>query len=76
MDVRVKEKEKRRCYSWDTQIKWWHLKNGKQSVFIEKILKQGCVKLHKNENDMWDKMSYEIKKSRKRETIRSNRFWT
>jgi hypothetical protein len=37
-----------------------------QSVFLQKILKEGCVKLHRSENDMWNKMTYEIRKEAKK----------
>jgi low affinity Fe/Cu permease len=33
-----------------------------QSVFLQNILKEGCVKLHRSENDTWNKMTYEIRK--------------
>jgi len=66
IDARVKRREKRRCHSWDIRIKWWHLKDEKQSVFLQKILKEGCVKLHRSENDKWNKMTYEIRKVAKK----------
>jgi len=66
MDVRVMRREKRRCHNWDTRIKWWHLKDKKQSVFLQNILKEGCVKLHRSENGVWNKMTYEIRKVAKK----------
>jgi len=57
MDVSIKRRAKRRCHSWYTRIKWWHLKDEKQSVFLQKILKEGCVKLHRSKNAMWNKMT-------------------
>jgi len=59
MDVSIKRRAKRRCHSWYTRIKWWHLKNEKQSVFLQKILKEGCVKLRRSENATWNKMTLE-----------------
>jgi hypothetical protein len=65
MDVRVKRKAKMRCHDWDTRIKWWHLKDEKHIVFLQKILTEGCAKLRRSENNMWNKMTYEISKSAK-----------
>jgi len=65
MNVRVKRRVDRRCHGWDTRIKWWHLNNEKQSVFLQKILKEGYVKLHRSENDMWNKIANEIRKIEK-----------
>jgi len=62
MDARVMRRERRRWHNWDTRIKWWHLKDEKQSVFLQKVLKEGCVKLHRSENGAWNKMAGEIKK--------------
>ncbi|KEH36541.1 PIF1-like helicase [Medicago truncatula] len=31
-------------------------------VFLQKILKEGCVKLHISKNDTWNKMTYDIRK--------------
>jgi hypothetical protein len=62
MNVRVKLRAEMRGHDWDTRIKWWHLKDQNQSAFLQKILKVGCVKLHRSENDTWNKMTYEIKK--------------
>jgi len=57
MDVSIKRRAKRRCHSWYTRIKWWHLKDEKQSVFLQqKKLKEGCVKLYRSENATWNKM--------------------
>jgi hypothetical protein len=65
MDVRLKRREKRRCHGWAIRIKWWNLKDEKQCCFQEKILKEGCTKLHESNNDMWDRMAYEIRKLEK-----------
>jgi len=66
MDARVMRREKRRCHNWDTRIKWCHLKDKKQSVFLQNILKEDCVKLHRSENGVWNKMTYEIRKVAKK----------
>jgi hypothetical protein len=63
MDVRVKRRVVRRCHGCGTRIIWWHLKNEKQSVFYKQNkLKEGYVKIQRSENDMWNKMTYEIRK--------------
>ena len=49
-----------------TRIKWWHFKDEKQSVFLQKILKEDCVKLHRSKNVVWKKMAYEIRKVAKK----------
>ena len=66
MDVRVKRREKMKCHDWDTRIKWWHLKDEKHSIFLQKILKEGCTKLHRSENDMWNKWHMRLAKQQKR----------
>lgn len=57
MDVSIKRRAMRRCHSWYTMIKWGHLKDEKHSVFLQKILKEGCVKLLRSENATWNKMA-------------------
>jgi len=39
IDARVKRREKRRYHSWDTRIKWWHLKDENTKCFPTKKFK-------------------------------------
>jgi len=62
MDVRVKRRARRRSHSGPPGIKWWHLKGVKQRIFQHKMLEGGFRQPHGSVNDMWERMTHEIKK--------------
>jgi len=65
MDVRVKRRARRRSHSGPPRIKWWHLKGVKQRIFQHKMLEGGFRKPHGSANDMWERISHEIRKVEK-----------
>ena len=60
MDVRVKIRAEMRGHDWDTKIKWWHLKDQNQSVFLQKKIEgRLCEATYKRkwyveQDDIWD----------------------
>jgi len=74
MDVRVKRKAKRRIHSGAPRIKWWHFKSEKQRIFQQRILEGGFRQPHGSANDMWERMTHEIKKVAKETLGESRRF--
>ncbi|KAL5137126.1 hypothetical protein HKD37_10G027540 [Glycine soja] len=72
MDVRIKDRAKRRSPLVAPRIKWWHLKGEKQGSFQQKIWEGWCGQSQGSANDMWNKMSQEIIKVAK-ETLGESR---
>ncbi|KAH1198785.1 Craniofacial development protein 2 [Glycine max] len=60
MDVRIRDRAKRRSPLVAPRIKWWHLKGEKQGIFQQKIWEGWCGQSQGSANDMWNKMSQEI----------------
>ncbi|KAL5187393.1 Craniofacial development protein 2 [Glycine soja] len=60
MDVRIRDRAKRRSPMVAPRIKWWHLKGEKQGIFQQKIWEGWCGQSQGSANDMWNKMSQEI----------------
>ncbi|KAH1193243.1 hypothetical protein GmHk_19G054335 [Glycine max] len=72
MDVRIRDRAKRRGPLVAPRIKWWHLKGEKQGIFQQKIWEGWCGQSQGSANDMWNKMSQEIIKVAK-ETLGESR---
>ncbi|KAH1262945.1 Phosphoinositide phospholipase C 6 [Glycine max] len=72
MDVRIRDRAKRRSPLVAPRIKWWHLKGEKQGIFQQKIWEGWCGQSQGSANDMWNKMSQEIIKVAK-ETLGESR---
>ncbi|KAL5148302.1 Transcriptional adapter ADA2a [Glycine soja] len=72
MDVRIRDRAKRRSPMVAPRIKWWHLKGEKQGIFQQKIWEGWCGQSQGSANDMWNKMSQEIIKVAK-ETLGESR---
>ncbi|KAL5137691.1 Craniofacial development protein 2 [Glycine soja] len=72
MDVRIRDRTKRRSPMVAPRIKWWHLKGEKQGIFQQKIWEGWCGQSQGSANDMWNKMSQEIIKVAK-ETLGESR---
>ncbi|KAH1232354.1 Craniofacial development protein 2 [Glycine max] len=72
MDVRIRDRAKRRSTMVAPRIKWWHLKGEKQGIFQQKIWEGWCGQSQGSANDMWNKMSQEIIKVAK-ETLDESR---
>ncbi|KAL5146330.1 Craniofacial development protein 2 [Glycine soja] len=72
MDVRIRDRAKRRSPMVAPRIKWWHLKREKQGIFQQKIWEGWCGQSQGSANDMWNKMSQEIIKVAK-ETLGESR---
>ncbi|KAH1262515.1 Craniofacial development protein 2 [Glycine max] len=72
MDVRIRDRAKRRSHLVAPRIKWWHLKGEKQGIFQQKIWEGWCGQSQGSANDMWNKMSQEIIKVAK-ETLGESR---
>ncbi|KAH1206127.1 Craniofacial development protein 2 [Glycine max] len=72
MDVRIRDRAKRRSPMVAPRIKWWHLKGEKQGIFQQKIWEGWCGQSQGSANDMWNKMSQEIIKAAK-ETLGESR---
>ncbi|RZB60259.1 LINE-1 retrotransposable element ORF2 protein [Glycine soja] len=72
MDVRIRDRAKRRSPLVAPRIKWWHLKGEKQGIFQQKIWEGWCGQSLGSANDMWNKMSQEIIKVAK-ETLGESR---
>ncbi|KAL5145603.1 Craniofacial development protein 2 [Glycine soja] len=72
MDVRIRDRAKRRSPMIAPRIKWWHLKGEKQGIFQQKIWEGWCGQSQGSANDMWNKMSQEIIKVAK-ETLGESR---
>ncbi|KAL5186030.1 Craniofacial development protein 2 [Glycine soja] len=72
MDVRIRDRAKRRSPMVAPRIKWWHLKGEKQEIFQQKIWEGWCGQSQGSANDMWNKMSQEIIKVAK-ETLGESR---
>ncbi|KAH1222459.1 Craniofacial development protein 2 [Glycine max] len=72
MDVRIRDRAKRRSPLVAPRIKWWHLKGEKQGIFQQKIWEGWCGQSQGSANDMWNKMSQEIIKVTK-ETLGESR---
>ncbi|KAH1266214.1 Uncharacterized protein GmHk_01G001757 [Glycine max] len=60
MDVRIRDRAKRRSPMVAPRIKWWHLKGEKQGIFQQKIWEGWCEQSQGSANDMWNKTSQEI----------------
>ncbi|RZB81212.1 LINE-1 retrotransposable element ORF2 protein isoform B [Glycine soja] len=60
MDVRIRDRAKRRSPMIAPRIKWWHLKGEKQGIFQQKIWEGWCGQSQGSANDMWNKTSQEI----------------
>ncbi|KAH1189168.1 hypothetical protein GmHk_20G056992 [Glycine max] len=73
MDVRIRDRAKRRSPLVAPRIKWWHLKGEKQGIFQQKIWEGWCGQSQGSANDMWNKMSQKIIKVAK-ETGESRGF--
>ncbi|KAH1225701.1 Craniofacial development protein 2 [Glycine max] len=72
MDVRIRDRAKRRSPMVAPRIKWWQLKGEKQGIFQQKIWEGWCGQSQGSENDMWNKTSQEIIKVAK-ETLGESR---
>ncbi|KAL5152766.1 Craniofacial development protein 2 [Glycine soja] len=72
MDVRIRDRAKRRSPMVAPRIKWWHLKGEKQGIFQQKIWEGWCGQSQGSANDMWNKTSQEIIKVAK-ETLGESR---
>ncbi|KAL5189467.1 Enoyl-CoA hydratase 2, peroxisomal [Glycine soja] len=72
MNVRIRDRAKRRSPMVAPRIKWWHLKGEKQGIFQQKIWEGWCGQSQGSANDMWNKMSQEIIKVAK-ETLGESR---
>ncbi|KAL5139739.1 LINE-1 retrotransposable element ORF2 protein [Glycine soja] len=72
MDVRIRDRAKRRSPMVAPRIKWWHLKGEKQGIFQQKIWEGWCGQSQGSANDMWNKTSQEIIKVAK-ETLDESR---
>ncbi|KAL5190235.1 LINE-1 retrotransposable element ORF2 protein [Glycine soja] len=72
MDVRIRDRAKRRSPLVAPRIKWWYLKGEKQEIFQQKIWEGWCGQSQGSANDMWNKMSQEIIKVAK-ETLGESR---
>ncbi|KAG4931766.1 hypothetical protein JHK84_048760 [Glycine max] len=72
MDVRIRDRAKRRSPMVAPRIKWWHLKGEKQGIFQQKIWEGWCGQSQGSANDLWNKMSQEIIKVAK-ETLGESR---
>ncbi|KAL5190712.1 Craniofacial development protein 2 [Glycine soja] len=72
MDVRIRDRAKRRSPLVAPRIKWWRLKGEKQGIFQQKIWEGWCGQSQGSANDMWNKMSQEIIKVAK-ETLGESR---
>ncbi|KAL5135652.1 Craniofacial development protein 2 [Glycine soja] len=72
MNVRIRDRAKRRSPLVAPRIKWWHLKGEKQGIFQQKIWEGWCGQSQGSANDMWNKMSQEIIKVAK-ETLGESR---
>ncbi|KAL5155233.1 LINE-1 retrotransposable element ORF2 protein [Glycine soja] len=72
MDVRIRDRTKRRSPMVAPRIKWWHLKGEKQGIFQQKIWEGWCGQSQGSANDMWNKTSQEIIKVAK-ETLGESR---
>ncbi|KAH1220391.1 LINE-1 retrotransposable element ORF2 protein [Glycine max] len=72
MDVRIRDRAKKRSLMVAPRIKWWHLKGEKQGIFQQKIWEGWCGQSQGSANDMWNKMSQEIIKVAK-ETLGESR---
>ncbi|KAL5147286.1 LINE-1 retrotransposable element ORF2 protein [Glycine soja] len=72
MEVRIRDRAKRRSPMVAPRIKWWHLKGEKQGIFQQKIWEGWCGQSQGSANDMWNKMSQEIIKVAK-ETLGESR---
>ncbi|KAL5134814.1 Craniofacial development protein 2 [Glycine soja] len=72
MDVRTRDRAKRRSPMVAPRIKWWHLKGEKQGIFQQKIWEGWCGQSQGSANDMWNKTSQEIIKVAK-ETLGESR---
>ncbi|KAL5172704.1 Craniofacial development protein 2 [Glycine soja] len=72
MDVRIRDRAKRKSPIVAPRIKWWHLKGEKQGIFQQKIWEGWCGQSQGSANDMWNKMSQEIIKVAK-ETLGESR---
>ncbi|KAH1197968.1 Craniofacial development protein 2 [Glycine max] len=59
MDVRIRDRAKRRSHMVAPRIKWWHLKGEKQGIFQQKIWEGWCGQSQGSANDMWNKMGKE-----------------
>ncbi|KAH1257658.1 Craniofacial development protein 2 [Glycine max] len=57
MDVRIRDRAKRRSPLVAPRIKWWHLKGEKQGIFQQKIWENWCGQSQGSANDMWNKIS-------------------
>ncbi|KAH1196522.1 Glutathione hydrolase 1 [Glycine max] len=72
MDLRIRDRTKRRSPMVAPRIKWWHLKDEKQGIFQQKIWEGWCGQSQGSANDMWNKMYQEIIKVAK-ETLGESR---
>ncbi|KAL5154223.1 Craniofacial development protein 2 [Glycine soja] len=72
MDVRIRDRAKRKSPMVAPRIKWWHLKGEKQGIFQQKIWEGWCGQSQGSANDMWNKTSQEIIKVAK-ETLGESR---
>ncbi|KAH1190658.1 Craniofacial development protein 2 [Glycine max] len=72
MDVRIRDRAKRRSPMVAPRIKWWHLKGEKQGIFQQKIWEGWCGQSQGSANDMWNKTFQEIIKVAK-ETLGESR---
>ncbi|KRH08268.1 hypothetical protein GLYMA_16G139300v4 [Glycine max] len=70
MDVRIRDRAKRRSPLIAPRIKWWHLKGEKQGIFQQKIWEGWWGQSQGSANDMWNKMSQEIIKVAKETLVR------
>ncbi|KAH1250173.1 Craniofacial development protein 2 [Glycine max] len=72
MDVRIRDRAKRRSPMVAPRIKWWHLKGEKQGIFQQKVWEGWYGQSQGSANDLWNKMSQEIIKVAK-ETLGESR---